>query len=209
MATVILAGGKLIDAPSVCNRLIRKLKQQPTFTMGWMALSLRCYVLISESQGLSTAYSAWVTPQLPKDLYVEAETCLWGTKIFNSSLAFENGISEEELKRCWYSIAFMKGNLINKRPMSKSISEDGVFMHSTLSKFCVNASKFELVELLFEEIEGNIVLVGYGKKFMCERMENILCSGMQCSNCKLAGWTMKLSLTCFFDYINMIRESGE
>ncbi|AET02508.1 hypothetical protein MTR_8g041640 [Medicago truncatula] len=87
--------------------------------------------------------------------------------------------------------------------MSKSISEDGVFMHNTLSKCCVNASKFELVELLYEEIEGTIVLDGYGKKFMCEWMENILCSGMQCTNCKLASWTMKLSLTFFFDYINI------
>lgn len=107
------------------------------------------------------------------------------------------------LKMCWYSIASMKRNLINKRLMSKSISEDGVFMHNTLSKCCVNASKFELVELLYEEIEGTIVLDGYGKKFMCEWMENILCSGMQCTNCKLASWTMKLSLTFFFDYINI------
>ncbi|KAG8480808.1 hypothetical protein CXB51_025530 [Gossypium anomalum] len=69
-----------------------------------------------------------------------------------------------------------------------------VFTYSTLIKACVDASRFDLVESLYEEMDErlitpntvtqNIVLSGYGKAGKFDQMEKVLSGMLESSACK-------------------------
>ncbi|KAJ8766375.1 hypothetical protein K2173_022434 [Erythroxylum novogranatense] len=82
-----------------------------------------------------------------------------------------------------------------------------VFTYSTLLKACVDASRFELVETLYQEMDDrlispntvtqNVVLSGYGKAGMYDEMEKVLSSMLESTTCKPDVWTMNIILSVF------------
>ncbi|XP_021640200.2 pentatricopeptide repeat-containing protein At3g06430, chloroplastic isoform X2 [Hevea brasiliensis] len=82
-----------------------------------------------------------------------------------------------------------------------------VFTYSTLLKACVDASRFELVEDLYREMDErlitpntvtqNIVLSGYGKAGMYDQMEKVLSGMLESTGCKPDVWTMNIILNVF------------
>ncbi|KAK6254295.1 hypothetical protein SCA6_015600 [Theobroma cacao] len=82
-----------------------------------------------------------------------------------------------------------------------------VFTYSTLIKACVDASRFDLVESLYGEMEErlitpntvtqNIVLSGYGKAGKFEQMEKVLSGMLESSASKPDVWTMNIILSVF------------
>lgn len=82
-----------------------------------------------------------------------------------------------------------------------------VFTYSTLIKACVDASRFDLVESLYEEMDErlitpntvtqNIVLSGYGKAGKFDQMEKVLSGMLESSACKPDVWTMNTILSVF------------
>jgi pentatricopeptide repeat protein len=82
-----------------------------------------------------------------------------------------------------------------------------VFTYSTLIKACVDASQFELVESLYEEmaerlispntVTQNIVLNGYGKAGKFDQMEKVLSGMLESRTCKPDVWTMNTILSVF------------
>ncbi|XVE65467.1 hypothetical protein DITRI_Ditri08aG0002100 [Diplodiscus trichospermus] len=82
-----------------------------------------------------------------------------------------------------------------------------VFSYSTLIKACVDASRFDLVESLYEEMDErlitpntvtqNIVLSGYGKAGKFEQMEKVLSGMLENSASKPDVWTMNIILSVF------------
>ncbi|XWS08430.1 hypothetical protein CRYUN_Cryun40dG0001900 [Craigia yunnanensis] len=82
-----------------------------------------------------------------------------------------------------------------------------VFTYSTLIKACVDASRFDLVESLYGEMEErlitpntvtqNIVLSGYGKAGKFEQMEKVLSGMLENTASKPDVWTMNIILSVF------------
>ena len=82
-----------------------------------------------------------------------------------------------------------------------------VFTYSTLIKACVDALKFDIVELLYEEmaeraiapntVTQNIVLSGYGKAGKYDQMEKVLSSMLESKTCKPDVWTMNTIISVF------------
>ncbi|KAE8717808.1 Pentatricopeptide repeat-containing protein [Hibiscus syriacus] len=82
-----------------------------------------------------------------------------------------------------------------------------VFTYSTLIKACVDASRFDLVESLYGEMDErlimpntvtqNIVLSGYGKAGKFDQMEKVLSGMLESSACKPDVWTMNIILSVF------------
>lgn len=82
-----------------------------------------------------------------------------------------------------------------------------VFTYSTLIKACVDASRFELVESLYEEMDArlispntvtqNIVLSGYGRAEKFDQMEKVLSGMLESTTCKPDVWTMNIILSVF------------
>ncbi|EEF43179.1 pentatricopeptide repeat-containing protein At3g06430, chloroplastic [Ricinus communis] len=82
-----------------------------------------------------------------------------------------------------------------------------VYTYSTLLKACVDASRFELVEALYQEmgerlitpntVTQNIVLSGYGKAGMYDQMERVLSGMLESTECKPDVWTMNIILSVF------------
>ncbi|GMN51411.1 hypothetical protein TIFTF001_020556 [Ficus carica] len=82
-----------------------------------------------------------------------------------------------------------------------------VFTYSTLIKACVDASRFELVESLFKEMDErqitpntvtqNIVLSGYGRAGKFDQMEKVLSGMLESTTCKPDVWTMNIILSVF------------
>ncbi|XP_014506945.1 pentatricopeptide repeat-containing protein At3g06430, chloroplastic [Vigna radiata var. radiata] len=87
------------------------------------------------------------------------------------------------------------------------LCQPDVFTYSTLIKVCVDAFKFDLVELLYEEmaersitpntVTQNIVLGGYGKAGKFDRMEKVLSSMLESTTCKPDVWTMNTIISVF------------
>lgn len=86
-------------------------------------------------------------------------------------------------------------------------SQPDVFTYSILIKACVDASRFDLVETLYQEMDErlitpntvtqNIVLGGYGKAGMYDQMEKVLSGMLESSACKPDVWTMNVILSVF------------
>ncbi|KAJ7980465.1 putative Pentatricopeptide repeat-containing protein [Quillaja saponaria] len=82
-----------------------------------------------------------------------------------------------------------------------------VFTYSTLIKVCVDHSRFELLELLYEEmaersiipntVTQNIVLSGYGKAGKFDQMEKVLSGMLESNGCKPDVWTMNTIISVF------------
>lgn len=99
--------------------------------------------------------------------------------------------------------AFSVLNEMKKLPLC----QPDVFTYSTLIKVCVDAFKFDLVELLYEEmaersimpntVTQNIVLGGYGKAGMFDQMEKVLSSMLLSTTCKPDVWTMNTIISVF------------
>ena len=87
------------------------------------------------------------------------------------------------------------------------LCQPDVFTYSTLIKACVDALKFDLVELLYEEmaernimpntVTQNIVLSGYGKAGKFDQMEKVLSSMLESTTCKPDVWTMNTIISVF------------
>ncbi|XP_058075913.1 pentatricopeptide repeat-containing protein At3g06430, chloroplastic [Magnolia sinica] len=87
------------------------------------------------------------------------------------------------------------------------LCQPDVFTYSTLLKACVEASRFELVNTLFQEmadrqitpntVTQNIVLGGYGKAGKFDKMEKVLSGMLESSMCKPDVWTMNIILGLF------------
>lgn len=109
--------------------------------------------------------------------------------------------------------AYCRSNLIDEalsildEMKNHPLCQPDVFTYSTLIKVCVDTFKFELVELLYEEmaqrsitpntVTQNIVLSGYGKAGMFDQMEKVLSSMLQSTNCKPDVWTMNTIIAVF------------
>lgn len=82
-----------------------------------------------------------------------------------------------------------------------------VFTYSILIKACVDEARYELVDDLYQEMSDrmivpntvtqNIVLNGYGKAGMYEKMEMVLSGMLESSSCKPDIWTMNTILSVF------------
>ncbi|KAK3025321.1 hypothetical protein RJ639_043830 [Escallonia herrerae] len=82
-----------------------------------------------------------------------------------------------------------------------------VFTFSILIKACVDASRFELVESLYEQmaersivpntVTQNIALNGYGKAGKFEQMEKVLMGMLESTTCRPDVWTMNTILGLF------------
>ena len=82
-----------------------------------------------------------------------------------------------------------------------------VFTYSTLLKACVEASRFELVESLYQEMSDrmitpntvtqNTILGGYGKAGMFHEMEKVLSGMLESNTCRPDVWTMNIILALF------------
>ncbi|XP_050218754.1 pentatricopeptide repeat-containing protein At3g06430, chloroplastic [Mercurialis annua] len=82
-----------------------------------------------------------------------------------------------------------------------------VYTYSTLLKACVDAARFDLVEILYREMDErlitpntvtqNIVLSGYGKASMYDHMERVLTGMLESTECKPDVWTMNIILSVF------------
>ncbi|XP_021290810.1 pentatricopeptide repeat-containing protein At3g06430, chloroplastic [Herrania umbratica] len=82
-----------------------------------------------------------------------------------------------------------------------------VFTYSTIIKACVDASRFDLVESLYGDMDErlitpntvtqNIVLSGYGKAGKFEQMEKVLSGMLESSASKPDVWTMNIILSVF------------
>eukprot|EP00262_Sarcandra_glabra_P009434 TRINITY_DN23817_c0_g1_i1.p1 TRINITY_DN23817_c0_g1~~TRINITY_DN23817_c0_g1_i1.p1 ORF type:complete len:544 (-),score=69.77 TRINITY_DN23817_c0_g1_i1:189-1763(-) len=87
------------------------------------------------------------------------------------------------------------------------LCQPDVYTYSTLLKACVEASRFELVDSLYEEMSDrmitpntvtqNIVLGGYGKAGKFDMMEKVLAGMLESSTCKPDVWTMNTILSLF------------
>lgn len=82
-----------------------------------------------------------------------------------------------------------------------------VYTYSILIKACVDASRFDLVESLYEQmadcsvvpntVTHNIVLSGYGRAGKYAEMEKVLVGMLQSADSKPDVWTMNLILSVF------------
>ncbi|KAL5994445.1 hypothetical protein ACLOJK_024495 [Asimina triloba] len=87
------------------------------------------------------------------------------------------------------------------------LCQPDVFTYSSLLKACVEASRFELVDAIYEEmserlitpntVTQNIVLGGYGRADKFDEMEKILSGMVESSTCKPDVWTMNIILGLF------------
>ncbi|XP_010270963.1 PREDICTED: pentatricopeptide repeat-containing protein At3g06430, chloroplastic [Nelumbo nucifera] len=82
-----------------------------------------------------------------------------------------------------------------------------VYTYSTLIKACVDASQFDLVDSLYEDmadrsitpntVTQNIVLSGYGKVGKFDQMEKVLLKMLESTTCKPDVWTMNTIISLF------------
>ncbi|KAI4335069.1 hypothetical protein L6164_013750 [Bauhinia variegata] len=109
--------------------------------------------------------------------------------------------------------AYCRKNLIDEaflilnKMKNLPLCQPDVFTYSTLIKACVDALKFDLVELLYEEmaersitpntVTQNIVLSGYGKAGKFDQMEKVLSSMLESTTCKPDVWTMNTIISVF------------
>lgn len=97
-------------------------------------------------------------------------------------------------------------SILDKMKMLPLCQPD-VFTYSTMLKACVDASRFDLVESLYEEmaerlitpntVTQNIVLSGYGRAGKFDQMEKVLSGMLDNPGCKPDVWTMNIILSVF------------
>ncbi|KAM7484915.1 hypothetical protein LguiA_000924 [Lonicera macranthoides] len=87
------------------------------------------------------------------------------------------------------------------------LCQPDVYTFSILIKACVDASRFELVESLYEQmaerainpntVTQNSVLNGYGKAGKFDQMEKVLLGMLESTTCKPDVWTMNTIISLF------------
>ncbi|KAB5538434.1 hypothetical protein DKX38_015967 [Salix brachista] len=100
-----------------------------------------------------------------------------------------------------------EGFLIINQMKSLPRCQPDVYTYSILLKACVDASRFELIETLYQEMDErlispntvtqNVVLSGYGKVGMYDQMERVLSGMLESEACKPDVWTMNIILSVF------------
>ncbi|XP_020274854.1 pentatricopeptide repeat-containing protein At3g06430, chloroplastic [Asparagus officinalis] len=109
--------------------------------------------------------------------------------------------------------AYCRSNLLDQaysildKMKSLPFCQPDVFTYSTLLKACVESSRFDLVESLYQEMSDrmitpntvtqNTVLGGYGKAGKFDEMEKILSGMLESSTCRPDVWTMNIILALF------------
>lgn len=109
--------------------------------------------------------------------------------------------------------AYCRSNLIDDafsilEQMKKlALCQPDVYTFSILIKACVDASRFELVDYLYEQmtergitpntVTQNTVLSGYGRAGKFEEMEKVLMGMLKSTTCKPDVWTMNTILSLF------------
>lgn len=109
--------------------------------------------------------------------------------------------------------AYCRSNLIDDafsilEQMKKlALCQPDVYTFSILIKACVDASRFELVDYLYEQmtergitpntVTQNTVLSGYGRAGKFEEMEKVLMGMVKSTTCKPDVWTMNTILSLF------------
>ncbi|KAK9136567.1 hypothetical protein Sjap_007161 [Stephania japonica] len=96
--------------------------------------------------------------------------------------------------------------VLNKMKMLPHCQPD-VYTYSILIKACVDVSRFELVDALYQEmadrlitpntVTQNIVLGGYGKVGKFDKMEEVLQGMLESATCKPDVWTMNTIISLF------------
>lgn len=87
------------------------------------------------------------------------------------------------------------------------LCQPDVFTFSILIKACIDASRFELVESLYEQmaergispntVTQNTVLSGYGKAGKFDQMEKVLLGMLESTTCRPDVWTMNTIISVF------------
>ena len=109
--------------------------------------------------------------------------------------------------------AYCRNNLIDEgfsiinQMKSLPRCQPDVYTYSTLLKACVDASRFELIDTLYQEMDErlislntvtqNVVLSGYGRVGMYDQMERVLSEMLESAACKPDVWTMNIILSVF------------
>ncbi|KAI8561956.1 hypothetical protein RHMOL_Rhmol04G0381300 [Rhododendron molle] len=109
--------------------------------------------------------------------------------------------------------AYCRSNLIDEafsildKMKTLPLCQPDVYTYSILIKACVDASRFELVDSLYEQmaersiapntVTQNIVLSGYGKAGKLEQMEKVLSGMLDSTMCKPDVWTMNNIVSLF------------
>lgn len=109
--------------------------------------------------------------------------------------------------------AYCRNNLIDEafsildKMKTLPLCQPDVYTYSTLIKACVDNFRFDLVDSLYEEMDGrsitpntvtqNIVLSGYGKAGQFDQMEKVLAGMLETPTCKPDVWTMNIILSVF------------
>jgi len=96
---------------------------------------------------------------------------------------------------------------ILKKMKELPLCQPDVFTYSTLIKACVDSSRFDVVDFLYEEMSDrgimpntvthNIVISGYGKAGKYDQVEKILSSMLNSPTSKPDVWTMNIILGLF------------
>lgn len=97
--------------------------------------------------------------------------------------------------------------LVLNKMKTLPLSQPDVYTYSTLLKACVEASRFDLVDSLYQEMSDrmitpntvtqNTVLGGYGKAGKLDEMERVLSGMLESDSCKPDVWTMNIILGLF------------
>lgn len=87
------------------------------------------------------------------------------------------------------------------------LCQPDVYTYSTLLKACVDASRFDLVDSLYQDmskhmitpntVTQNTVLSGYGKAGKFDEMEKVLSAMLESDSCKPDVWTMNIIISLF------------
>ncbi|XP_052203860.1 pentatricopeptide repeat-containing protein At3g06430, chloroplastic [Diospyros lotus] len=109
--------------------------------------------------------------------------------------------------------AYCRSNLIDKaflildKMKTLPLCQPDVYTYSILIKACVDASRFDLVESMYDEmgerlitpntVTQNIVLSGYGKAGKLDQMEKVLSGMLESTTSKPDVWTMNSILSLF------------
>ncbi|KAJ0980003.1 hypothetical protein J5N97_015477 [Dioscorea zingiberensis] len=110
-------------------------------------------------------------------------------------------------------LAYCRCNLLDEaftvldKMKALPLCQPDVFTYSTLLKACVEASRFELVDSLYQEmaermvtpntVTQNIVLGGYGRAGKFDEMDRVLTGMIESKDCKPDVWTMNIILGLF------------
>lgn len=132
-------------------------------------------------------------------------------KLFNTML--EEGIDPTPQTYTALLAAYCRSNLIDDafsildKMKTLPLCQPDIFTYGILLKACVEASRFDLVDSLYQEMSDrsispntvtqNTILGGYGKAGKFDKMEKILSEMLESETCRPDVWTMNIILALF------------